>query len=161
MTRSLSTPLLLPLLLLLAAFLPSALSLTLSPLFTPAMVLQRAPHPARVWGSATPSTLVTVVLDSAPASTVKADADGQWLVTLPPQPLSLFTRTLTVTDSSNHSITLDHVAFGDVYLCAGQSNTRLSSPSFNHLLLLVRSHHSPAPPLPLLSCFQRPEQYAG
>ena len=93
------------------------------------MVLQRAPASAQVWGWATPGLLVTVdvarpdgsVLTSASA---RAAADGSWLVSLPPQPAASGLELRAHTPAA--SLTARNVAFGEVWLCSGQSNMQFT-----------------------------------
>lgn len=91
------------------------------------MVLQRAPRSARLFGTAPAGCSVEVALLEAGGGggTVKArasaDASGQWVVGLPPQPASRG-RTLTISSSGSSTITLKGVAFGEVLFCTGQSN---------------------------------------
>ena len=85
------------------------------------MVLQRAPRQARVWGEAGVGSVVTVTLDGLPPLRTFADSNGTWLLALPPQPASI-NRTLLIS-ADGDSLTLHNVAFGDVYLCAGQSKS--------------------------------------
>lgn len=57
--------------------------------------------------------------------------EGMWQIDLPPQPAG-DGYTLTITDGSTTIIQLVDVAFGDVYLCSGQSNMQLAvGGSFN------------------------------
>jgi sialate O-acetylesterase len=95
------------------------------------MVLQREPFSSRIWGWASPGANVTASLDGGMthgASVV--DADGSWSINLPPQPAS-DGHTLLITDGET-TIDLLDIAFGDVYLCSGQSNMVMSVPdSFN------------------------------
>ena len=53
-------------------------------------------------------------------ATTKADGNGTWSVVFPPQSATSG-GTITVTCAGS-AITLTNVAFGDVYLCGGQSN---------------------------------------
>ena len=50
---------------------------------------------------------------------------GTWSALLPPMPGGPHEYTLTVTDGTD-SASLQHVVFGDVWMCAGQSNAALS-----------------------------------
>ena len=84
------------------------------------MVLQRAPQQARVWGTAAAASVVRVALDSAAPIAAIASAAGDWLVTLAPHAASV-NRTLTI-EGDGERVVLSNVAFGDVYLCSGQSN---------------------------------------
>ena len=85
------------------------------------MVLQRAPQQAQLWGTATPYSTVTVQLDSEPLIRAIADADGSWKLSLPAHPASV-NHTLTLLSGDVDPIKLLNVAFGDIYLCGGQSN---------------------------------------
>ena len=103
-----------------AAEVSSADPLTLSLLFSPHMVLQRAPHRATVWGTAPPSTEVTAQIDHTTPVSTTSSSSGRWSLSLPPVAAST-SRVLTVT-SGPSNVTLTEVAFGDVFLCSGQSN---------------------------------------
>jgi len=89
------------------------------------MVLQRAPLAPRLWGFANKSELITVAFDDHSAST-QPDSEGHWIVDLPVQQASTG-KTISITSSSGESKTLLNVAFGDVYLCSGQSNMEFST----------------------------------
>jgi sialate O-acetylesterase len=115
--------------------------LTLPTFLNSHMALQRAPLSARLWGWAPPNATVTAAMD---AESVKAtpDADGLWIVELPPQPASTG-KTIIITDGTTR-ITLDDVAFGDVYLCSGQSNMEFSvNGAFNATLEIADSVNYP------------------
>ena len=87
------------------------------------MVLQRGPQLAHVWGTAAPSSTVTLALDAA-SYKATASASGAFSFRLPAQRASVG-RTLSVT-GDGRTVTFTNVAFGDVYLCSGQSNMQLS-----------------------------------
>ena len=114
------------------------------------MVLQRAPARAAIWGhNAKAGETVTVQLDetrldktrqdeilASPSSTgagtntwtVKANGSGGWLVRLDPQQASAKNHTITISFSLTvRRRVLVNVAFGDVYLCSGQSNMEFST----------------------------------
>ncbi|VEU37517.1 unnamed protein product [Pseudo-nitzschia multistriata] len=91
------------------------------------MVLQREPLSSRIWGWADPGSLVRVSLDSKIYTDTNAQPDGSWIIELPPQPAGSDHKIL-IADGET-SITLQDVAFGDVYLCSGQSNMELSLPA--------------------------------
>jgi sialate O-acetylesterase len=90
----------------------------LAAIFDDHMVLQRD-RPSEIWGRANPHEQVTVTLSNV-ARTTRADASGNWTLTVPtfraggPHVLTArsATRTQTVRD----------VLVGDVWLCSGQSN---------------------------------------
>jgi len=96
------------------------------------MVLPRSPERARLWGTAAPGARVlcraTLRGGGEPlAAAARADAAGDWLVALPPQPAG-----------GPHSVTcstpgwppqlLEDVLFGDLHLCSGQSASWPSPP---------------------------------
>ena len=85
------------------------------------MALQRAPHSAQLWGVAAPGEDVIVTLDSSISASGVADTEGRWKIALPPQPAGI-DHTIVVA-SANEIIVLEDIAFGDVYLCSGQSNS--------------------------------------
>jgi sialate O-acetylesterase len=79
------------------------------------MVLQRD-KPVPVWGRAKPDESVTVRFDKQ-EKTVKAGADGKWMVKLDPMPASSEPRELKV--SGSNTVTCRNVLVGDVWLCSG------------------------------------------
>ena len=82
------------------------------------MVLQRDTN-FSVWGNADPGESVTVSVAGQSAST-KADADGNWCVTL--HPLHSCAAPIEFIVTGTNTITLQNVLIGDVWLCSGQSN---------------------------------------
>ena len=122
------TPLLLVLLLslLLASShsLSQAATLTLSNLFSSNMVLQRTPQQAVVWGYGEPGSTVTVTISGGDANSSQVGSDGHWSVQLPAQRAS-HGNTIGVSDGST-TLKLGNVAFGDVFLCSGQSNMQVT-----------------------------------
>ncbi len=81
------------------------------------MIFQRD-KPVTIWGNATAGEKVTVTFLNKSVKT-KAGNDGKWQVILPAQkaggPYSLQI-------SGTNKITLNHIFFGDVWFCSGQSN---------------------------------------
>ena len=99
----------------------------LSPVFSHSMVLQRAPRSSRLFGQAPPGTVVSVTLAPAPGhmgdtATATAAADGTWVAALPPRPASRGRSISVVSSADGASVNLSDVAFGDVFICTGQSN---------------------------------------
>ena len=105
-----------------------------SPAFSSGMVLQREPRSSRIFGSAPAGSTVQVVL--APAAghsgaTVRTTATsaGTWVAALPPQHATKG-RKLTISSApplrgasdTSEAIELNEISFGEVLLCAGQSN---------------------------------------
>jgi sialate O-acetylesterase len=85
------------------------------------MVLQRD-RPLPIWGWADPGEEVTVRLDDATA-TAKADAQGNWKVTLPA--VSADGKTHSMSIVGKNKIELHDVLIGDVWLGSGQSNMEM------------------------------------
>ncbi len=96
---------------------PFASGVSLQPLFSDHMVLQRN-KPIPIWGEAESPGKITIQIKDTIVQT-KADSSGHWKAELPPMkaggPYSL-------TVSSNDVFTLVDIYIGDVWLCAGQSN---------------------------------------
>jgi len=86
-------------------------------LFTNGAVLQRD-RPVPVWGWADPDEVVTVTIDKEQHKTT-ATAAGKWQVKLSPRPAG---GPYTLTIAGKNTIALADVLFGEVWLCAGQSN---------------------------------------
>lgn len=81
------------------------------------MILQRE-APVRLWGWAAKNEKVHVRFNGRHAA-AKADANGKWMITLPPmQAGGPYTMTIT----ASNIITLKEILIGDVWLCSGQSN---------------------------------------
>ena len=91
-------------------------------LFQDHAVLQRD-QPIQVWGHAVAGETVTVSLDSANAS-ARADAAGQWSVTLPARNAG-GPFVLKAHGSGGQEQAANDVLVGDVFLCSGQSNMEL------------------------------------
>merc|ERR1712166_33406 len=99
------------------------------------MVLQQAPAAAQVWGSGPAGKTLHVVMERTrdrrqqPISAVSIDANGHWLVRLPPVkatrngPAEAYRLTAKTNDSS---AVLEDVIFGEVMVCGGQSNMQFS-----------------------------------
>eukprot|EP00211_Chloroparvula_japonica_P005316 CAMPEP_0119136526 /NCGR_PEP_ID=MMETSP1310-20130426/21606_1 /TAXON_ID=464262 /ORGANISM="Genus nov. species nov., Strain RCC2339" /LENGTH=811 /DNA_ID=CAMNT_0007127523 /DNA_START=185 /DNA_END=2620 /DNA_ORIENTATION=- len=101
-----------------------ACNLSLSGLLSSSMVLQRGTE-ANIWGWADPGATVEVSVSGGDNATAVADARGAWLVSLLPRSAQMGV-TIVVSSDSGDTIQLDDVAFGDVYLCSGQSNMEMS-----------------------------------
>ncbi len=114
-----------------AAFLSSSLAMAadgpttgaapevrLASIFANGMVLQHR-REVPIWGWAAAGQKVTVTLEGK-SYEATADKDGQWTVWLPAHKPSADPVEITV--SGKNSIALKDVLFGDVWICAGQSN---------------------------------------
>lgn len=95
--------------------------------FADGMVLQRDME-VPVWGTASAGEAVTVSFGGTQVKTVAA-ADGSWKVKLPKMAASKESRTLKANEAE-----IKDVLVGEVWFCAGQSNTELplvgGSPRF-------------------------------
>jgi sialate O-acetylesterase len=87
------------------------------PIFSDHMVLQRD-VPVTVWGKADPKEAVTVSIGPAKVQG-EADDKGMWSVTLPAHKAGT---DLTLTIAGKNTVTFKNVAYGDVWVCSGQSN---------------------------------------
>jgi sialate O-acetylesterase len=108
------------------------------------MVLQREPHQARIWGWASRLANVTADLNHGQVSefSIASSTDGSWSIDFPPQPAGAG-HAIEITDGVT-KIVLQDIAFGDVYLCSGQSNMEMSvSAVFNAGLEIEDSIHYP------------------
>jgi sialate O-acetylesterase len=86
---------------------------------------------------------VTVTLNDADLRVFTvAGEDGSWWLNLPPQPAGTG-HTIHISDGTTEII-LEDIAFGDVYLCSGQSNMQLSVAAvFNASEEIADSIHYP------------------
>ncbi len=91
---------------------------TVAPVFTDKMILQRG-LPVPVWGTAAPGEKVSVSFAGQKRETA-ADDKGQWMVKLEPLETSKAERELVVKGST--TLTFAGVLVGEVWLCSGQSN---------------------------------------
>ena len=93
-------------------------TLRLPNIFTRHMVVQRD-RPLPIWGHAAPGETITAAVGTISQQT-KADAQGQWRLTLPAQPAG-GPHELRVS-SQAEQMTVDDVLIGEVWVCSGQSN---------------------------------------
>ncbi|WP_422056591.1 sialate O-acetylesterase [Sphingomonas sp.] len=97
--------------------------LTVAPHLASHMVLQQGKPAQFRGGGATAGEEVTVSFGAVTARG-RADAQGNWQVTLPTLPRGQ-SGTVTIRAASGASLQLDDVVTGDVWLCSGQSNMDL------------------------------------
>lgn len=97
-------------------------NLTLDPMFSDGMVLQRE-KPIPVWGSGPAGELVTVTLAGKSASAIVWE-DGTWKTSLPAAPAD-GPLTLTVSCGAQ-TLRREQVYLGEVWLAGGQSNMELA-----------------------------------
>ena len=97
-----------------------AAPITLAPLFSEHMVLQRDID-VPIWGTATPGEKITVEYAGKKAKATANDK-GEWMAKLPPLKVGNAT-SLTVKGNRNaEPVVLTDVLVGDVWICSGQSN---------------------------------------
>jgi len=89
--------------------------------FSDNMMLQRD-QPVRVWGWADAAEEVSASLSGATATT-KADAQGQWSLSLPAVAQG---DNLELTVKGSNTITLKNLLIGDIWVCSGQSNMEMN-----------------------------------
>lgn len=104
-------------LLFLCAAMPLHAQIRLPKLISDHMVLQRD-EPLQIWGWASPKEKITLQFDQKTYKT-SADAAGKWAIALPAHKAG--TGYAMVLKGKNE-IRLTDIAFGDVWLCSGQSN---------------------------------------
>jgi sialate O-acetylesterase len=92
-------------------------AVTPNPLFAEHAVLQQGTK-VPVWGTADPGEAVTVEIAKQSVS-VRAGADGRWLVRLAPLPAG---GPFTLTISGTNKIVLGDILVGEVWVAGGQSN---------------------------------------
>ena len=113
----------------------------LPPIFADNMVLQQN-STVNIWGYAKPKSKVAVSCDwiAGKPVTVKADAEGVWVVPVAVPAASFNPHTVTI-KAGKEVRTLTNILFGEVWLCAGQSNMEwpvrktLDTVSYTHLTL--------------------------
>ncbi|ABG40372.1 glycoside hydrolase family 2, sugar binding protein [Paraglaciecola sp. T6c] len=92
-------------------------ALTISPLFSDHMVLQRE-KPVRIWGEAPAAQKITVSLLGQHYLT-QSDHNGDWEIVLPAHDKA---GPFTLTVEADESKTLHDVYYGEVWIASGQSN---------------------------------------
>lgn len=84
------------------------------------MVIQRGVS-APVWGFGKPGAKVSLALNGMAVGSAEIDAEGRWLIKLPPQKANARPSELTATCGKSKA-TIGNVLFGDVWFGCGQSN---------------------------------------
>ncbi|SEI55574.1 sialate O-acetylesterase [Dyadobacter sp. SG02] len=102
---------------LLYAAVPLHAQIRLPKLISDHMVLQRD-QPLTIRGSASPKERVSLQFDQKTYKT-SADADGKWEMSLPPHAAGTG---YSMVLKGRNEIRITDIAFGDVWLCSGQSN---------------------------------------
>jgi sialate O-acetylesterase len=88
--------------------------------FVDGVILQRD-RAVPVWGNADAGKKVTVQFAGNSASAI-AGQDGKWMVKLPAMKASKESRVMTVV-AGDEKLSINDVLVGEVWMCAGQSNT--------------------------------------
>jgi sialate O-acetylesterase len=107
---------------------------TVADVFTDRMVLQRNID-VPVWGTAQPGAVIAVDF-SGEKATAKADANGNWRLSLSPMPASSVGKEMTLTSrigSDVATVKFSDVLVGEVWLCSGQSNMEWTINAKDHL----------------------------
>ncbi|MCC5804744.1 MAG: hypothetical protein JJU00_00320 [Opitutales bacterium] len=143
----------------LAFALPAVLAaeITLPPVFSDHMVLQRD-RAVKIWGQAPPGEAVAVRFGDREA-TARAGDDGGWTLYLGPLSASAEPRVLSVTGADGAGPAFHDVLVGEVWLASGQSNMekplgemRGQKPTGNHEEEIAAADH------PTLRLFQVPHK---
>ncbi len=96
----------------------------LSGLFASHMVLQRE-EPIRVWGfSDTPGSRVAGCFMGETVTAAVGD-DFRFTLTFSPRPYTREGQIMVVSDDRGHTVTMEDILVGDVYLIGGQSNAEM------------------------------------
>ena len=96
-------------------------------MFSSGMVLQREPHSPSVWGRAPPNTRVGLNVSLGEESLLVTDHvpvgdDGVWTINVGSWPPGIGYSLHFMLEDTGDIITLNDIAFGDVWVCSGQSN---------------------------------------
>ncbi|QXD23617.1 sialate O-acetylesterase [Opitutia bacterium ISCC 51] len=117
----------------------SPASLSVAPVFSDHMVLQRGME-LPIWGSADPGSEIHLRFGNQ-KRTSKANSDGQWRVNLNAMKASSKPRVMTVS-SESEKVSIRDVLVGEVWLCAGQSNMQFTlSKSTNGEAEVAAANH--------------------
>lgn len=97
-------------------------AVALPPIFSDHLVVQHG-VPLRIWGTADPGESISVHLGEVLLGATRADAAGRWVVTGGPQMPGALP---DIVIRGTNTVTLRDVLSGEVWLCAGQSNMRMT-----------------------------------
>jgi sialate O-acetylesterase len=99
----------------------------IAPIFTDHMVLQRNQRDW-IWGWDAPGHAIAVTIDGQTATT-QAEQDGRWRVLFTPPAVG---GPYALSVAGSHTMTLNDVLVGDVWLCSGQSNMEFGLKRVSH-----------------------------
>lgn len=107
------------------------------------MVLQRGPQRSTIWGrTSRAGDVVTAMLDDVKYQVFSSSKDGSWSIDFDPQDASV-DRTIKISDK-DEQVVLSNVAFGDTYICSGQSNMEFAlKDSFDNVTAIPDSINYP------------------
>lgn len=109
--------------------LPAEAEVKMPAFFSDNMVIQQQTD-ARLWGTATPGSTVTVTPGwNTEKYQTKCGADGRWKISIP-TPVAGGPYTMTISDGT--PLTLSNVMLGEVWLCSGQSNMEMPMKGFKN-----------------------------
>ncbi len=119
------------------------------------MVLQRDIE-ARLWGKADPDHAISIQLDGKLVASSRSTVAGDWKIAIPKQPAG-GPHTIRIEQDGGKAVELSDVLFGEVWMCAGQSNMEMPNnnvdplrrelPTANHPL--IRLFHTPHTAVPI------------
>lgn len=111
-------------------------NVTLSPLFSDHMVLQRD-APIRIWGSCSPNSTITINFAGQKVRTRSTQAEWEAIL----KPIAAGGPYTLVIESTN-KIEIKDILMGDVWICAGQSNMRFRvNQSFDGDMAAMQEHN--------------------
>ncbi len=109
---------------------PETKTLTVAPIFSDHMVLQRD-MPIPVWGKGDPNTQIVVRFDDEIGEEVIVDENGNWRVDLPSQEAG-GPHEINVLAEDDSELTFTDVLIGDVWVASGQSNMQWAVSASNN-----------------------------
>jgi len=107
----------------------AAAQLRVAKIFSDNMVLQRE-QPVHIWGTARPGSSVTIIL-GAEKHTLTVKNDAAWHGVFKKQKANRQPQSIII-NSGNEKIELSNILFGDIWLCAGQSNMQFTMQEEMH-----------------------------
>ena len=105
------------------------------------MLLQRD-IPAKLWGTATPKSRVSVALGKYKAGAL-VDGKGNWFCYLPMMPANKTPQTLVVNEDGKKALEFKNVLVGDVWLASGQSNMGMLMKELNNIKDIAPNANNP------------------
>lgn len=103
----------------------SSAQVSLCPLFSDNMVMQRLTDNAPIWGESKPDRAITVTTSwDNKTYTTTSDASGHWQTAVA-TPAAGGPFTITISDGGKKKTVIRNVMIGEVWLCSGQSNMQM------------------------------------